>query len=131
MYVYDLSTKTVKSKTWSHLPGCTSVFRWLEHYYCFHGHNFTRFQPVTGEVTGSYPKDARHYFMHCPNFGESFNKSDCRILRKLAKPSGRGRAQSCVVFIVEWHWKWQYIAMLTKLGPSHLSCHHNLHWCCP
>ncbi|XP_013866100.1 hemopexin [Austrofundulus limnaeus] len=73
VYVYDLSTKTVKSKTWSHLPGCTSVFRWLEHYYCFHGHNFTRFQPVTGEVTGSYPKDARHYFMHCPNFGHGGN----------------------------------------------------------
>ncbi|TNM94220.1 hypothetical protein fugu_002396 [Takifugu bimaculatus] len=69
VHVYDLSTKTVKTKTWSHLPACTSAFRWLEHYYCFHGHNFTRFNPISGEVNGTYPKDARHYFMRCPNFG--------------------------------------------------------------
>uniref|UniRef100_A0A3P8TIG3 Hemopexin n=1 Tax=Amphiprion percula TaxID=161767 RepID=A0A3P8TIG3_AMPPE len=69
VYFYDLATKTVKTKTWSHLPQCTSAFRWLEHYYCFHGHNFTRFHPVSGEVTGNYPKDARNYFMKCPNFG--------------------------------------------------------------
>uniref|UniRef100_A0A8C7YN27 Hemopexin n=1 Tax=Oryzias sinensis TaxID=183150 RepID=A0A8C7YN27_9TELE len=69
VHVYDIVTKTVKTKTWPHLPACTSVFRWLEHYYCFHGHNFTRFQPVTGEVTGNYPKDARRYFMRCPDFG--------------------------------------------------------------
>ncbi|XP_015233505.1 PREDICTED: hemopexin-like isoform X2 [Cyprinodon variegatus] len=69
VHVYDIATKTVKTKTWSHLPSCTSAFRWLEHYYCFHGHNFTRFHPISGEVTGTYPKDARHYFMSCPNFG--------------------------------------------------------------
>lgn len=68
--MYDLSTKTVKTKTWAHLPACTSAFRWMEHYYCFHGNNFTRFHPVSGEVNGTYPKDARHYFMKCPNFGE-------------------------------------------------------------
>ncbi|KAG8004600.1 Hemopexin, partial [Nibea albiflora] len=70
VHVYDISTKTVKTKTWDHLPVCTSAFRWQEHYYCFHGHNFTRFNPVTGEVNGTYPKDARAYFMSCPGFGE-------------------------------------------------------------
>ncbi|KAL3999302.1 beta-1,4-N-acetylgalactosaminyltransferase 2 [Sarotherodon galilaeus] len=69
VYVYDIVTKTVKTKTWPHLPLCTSAFRWAEHYYCFHGHNFTRFNPVSGEVSGTYPKDARNYFMKCENFG--------------------------------------------------------------
>ncbi|KAK7130370.1 hypothetical protein R3I93_019869 [Phoxinus phoxinus] len=68
-YSYDIKTKTVKKKMWTHLPNCTSAFRWLEHYYCFHGFNFTRFHPVSGEVTGTYPKDVRHYFMRC---GEGF-----------------------------------------------------------
>nr|XP_057941845.1 hemopexin-like isoform X2 [Doryrhamphus excisus] len=69
VHVYDISTKSVKTKTWSELPACTSALRWLEHYYCFHGNNFTRFHPVTGHVNASYPKDARRYFMTCPNFG--------------------------------------------------------------
>uniref|UniRef100_A0A673BL56 Hemopexin n=1 Tax=Sphaeramia orbicularis TaxID=375764 RepID=A0A673BL56_9TELE len=69
VHVYDIATKTVKVKTWPNLPVCTSVLRWLEHYYCFHGHNFTRFHPITGEVNGPYPKDARHYFMRCADFG--------------------------------------------------------------
>nr|XP_019960730.1 PREDICTED: hemopexin-like [Paralichthys olivaceus] len=69
VHVYDIDTKTVKTKTWSHLPVCTSVLRWLEHYYCFHGHNFTRFNPLLGDVKGPYPKDSRNYFMSCDNFG--------------------------------------------------------------
>ncbi|XP_051982831.1 hemopexin isoform X3 [Xyrauchen texanus] len=69
VYNFDIKTKSVKKKVWSHLPNCTSAFRWLEHYYCFHGHHFTRFHPVSGEVTGTYPKDARKYFMRC---GEGF-----------------------------------------------------------
>lgn len=71
VHVYDIPTRTVKTKTWSNLPACTSALRWLEHYYCFHGHNFTRFHPVTGEVSGMYPKDARNYFMKCDNFGKT------------------------------------------------------------
>ncbi|KAF5905455.1 hemopexin, partial [Clarias magur] len=67
--MFDIKTKTVKNKVWDHLPVCTSAFRWLEHYYCFHGHNFTRFHPVTGKVEGNYPKETRRYFMRCPNFG--------------------------------------------------------------
>ncbi|KAL6115488.1 hpx [Pungitius sinensis] len=69
VHIYDITTRTVKTKTWSHLPVCTSALRWLEHYYCFHGTNFTRFNPVSGEVSGAYPKDARHYFMKCTDFG--------------------------------------------------------------
>lgn len=69
VYNYDIATQSVKEKQWAHLPNCTSAFRWLEQYYCFHGHNFTRFHPVSGEVNGVYPKDSRHYFMSCPNFG--------------------------------------------------------------
>uniref|UniRef100_A0A4W5NI76 Hemopexin n=1 Tax=Hucho hucho TaxID=62062 RepID=A0A4W5NI76_9TELE len=69
VYNYDIATQSVKVRQWAHLPNCTSAFRWLEQYYCFHGHNFTRFHPVSGEVNGAYPKDARHYFMSCPKFG--------------------------------------------------------------
>ncbi|KAG7239343.1 hypothetical protein INR49_029331 [Caranx melampygus] len=69
VHVYDITTKTVKTKTWPHLPVCTSALRWLEGHYCFHGHNFTKFNPVSGEVTGNYPKDARNYFMRCTGFG--------------------------------------------------------------
>ncbi|KAM6945313.1 hemopexin [Aplochiton taeniatus] len=76
IYTYDIATKLVKRKQWSHLPNCTAAFRWLEHYYCFHGYSFTRFHPVTGEVVGTYPKDARHYFMRCPNFGGIYMRLD-------------------------------------------------------
>ncbi|KAK2856782.1 hypothetical protein Q5P01_005517 [Channa striata] len=69
VHLYDVATKKTKTKTWPDLPVCTSALRWLEHYYCFHGHNFTRFNPVSGEVTGDYPKDARNYFMKCADFG--------------------------------------------------------------
>lgn len=79
VYVYDIFTKIVKTKTWDRLPLCTSAFRWAEHYYCFHGHNFTRFNPVSLEVSGTYPKDARSYFMKCENFGEFIKK---RILER-------------------------------------------------
>ncbi|XP_056445019.1 hemopexin-like [Gadus chalcogrammus] len=66
---YDVATRTVKKKEWPQVPPCTSVLRWMEHYYCFQGNNFTRFHPVTGGVEGAYPKDARAYFMDCPNVG--------------------------------------------------------------
>ncbi|XP_023251217.1 hemopexin [Seriola lalandi dorsalis] len=69
VHVYDIATKTVKTKTWAHLPVCTSALRWMEGHYCFHGHNFTRFNPVSGEVSGIYPKDARDYFMRCADHG--------------------------------------------------------------
>ncbi|CAL8320242.1 unnamed protein product [Merluccius merluccius] len=65
---YDTQTKKVKSSHWSHMPNCTAALRWQNHYYCFHGNQFTKFHPVTGTVTGTYPKDVRDYFMKCPNF---------------------------------------------------------------
>ncbi|XDV25560.1 hypothetical protein PO909_029460 [Leuciscus waleckii] len=81
-YIYDIKTKIVKKKMWTHLPNCTSAFRWLAHYYCFHGYNFTRFHPVSGEVTGTYPKDARNYFMRCgAGFGESSHGGGAKRLR--------------------------------------------------
>ncbi|KAJ3584806.1 hypothetical protein NHX12_015301 [Muraenolepis orangiensis] len=70
VYHYDLATRTAKKKTWPQVPACTSAFRWMEHYYCFHGNNFTRFNPMSGLVVGNYPKDARAYFMQCSGFGE-------------------------------------------------------------
>ncbi|XP_014007262.1 hemopexin [Salmo salar] len=77
VYNYDIATQLVKKRQWAHLPNCTSAYRWLEQYYCFHGHNFTRFHPVSGEVNGVYPKDARHYFMSCPNFGHGGKAPKC------------------------------------------------------
>uniref|UniRef100_A0A8C7FP48 Uncharacterized protein n=1 Tax=Oncorhynchus kisutch TaxID=8019 RepID=A0A8C7FP48_ONCKI len=70
VYNYDIATESVKERQWAHLPNCTSAFRWLEQYNCFYGHNFTRLHSVSGEVNGVYPKDARHYFMTCPNFSK-------------------------------------------------------------
>ncbi|KAK6309530.1 hypothetical protein J4Q44_G00194110 [Coregonus suidteri] len=68
VFHFDTHTKKVKASQWDHLPNCTSALRWLDHYYCFHGHQFTRFHPWSGTVTGKYPKDARDFFMKCPNF---------------------------------------------------------------
>ncbi|KAI1885206.1 hypothetical protein AGOR_G00217790 [Albula goreensis] len=76
VYHYDIKEKTVEEKEWAHLPNCTSAFRWLEHYYCFHGHDFTKFHPVTGVVIGKYPKDAREYFMRCSKFGDSTDHAE-------------------------------------------------------
>ena len=73
VFHYDTYTKKVKTSQWTHFPNCTSALRWLDHYYCFHGHQFTKFHPVTGSVTGTYPKDARDFFMKCPNFGDFIN----------------------------------------------------------
>uniref|UniRef100_A0A4W5KIL5 Hemopexin n=1 Tax=Hucho hucho TaxID=62062 RepID=A0A4W5KIL5_9TELE len=71
VFHFDTHTKKVKASQWTHLPNCTSALRWLDHYYCFHGHQFTKFHPWSGTVTGKYPKDARDFFMKCPNFSES------------------------------------------------------------
>uniref|UniRef100_A0A8C9T9U7 Hemopexin n=1 Tax=Scleropages formosus TaxID=113540 RepID=A0A8C9T9U7_SCLFO len=75
-YHYDIKDKKVDESKWAHLPNCTSAFRWLEHYYCFHGNTFTKFHPVTGTVTGKYPKDARDYFMRCHKFGKDSNHTE-------------------------------------------------------
>uniref|UniRef100_A0AAX7SDC5 Hemopexin n=1 Tax=Astatotilapia calliptera TaxID=8154 RepID=A0AAX7SDC5_ASTCA len=58
----------VEEKEFKSMPNCTSAFRFMEHYYCFHGHMFSKFDPKTGEVHGKYPKEARDYFMRCSKF---------------------------------------------------------------
>ncbi|KAJ8282257.1 hypothetical protein COCON_G00047760 [Conger conger] len=83
LYYYGMSSKTVKQKKWPLLPHCTSAYRWLERYYCFHGHNFTRFHPLTGDVEPQYPKDARNYFMKCENFGHGGDYVDCNTTAHL------------------------------------------------
>ncbi|XP_067835522.1 hemopexin [Heptranchias perlo] len=69
VYMLDLITNTVKEKTWSGIQHCTAALRWMDRYYCFQGTNFTRFNPVSGEVPDGYPKDARDYFMRCEGRG--------------------------------------------------------------
>uniref|UniRef100_A0AAY4D923 Hemopexin n=1 Tax=Denticeps clupeoides TaxID=299321 RepID=A0AAY4D923_9TELE len=70
IYHFDVKTKKVDEKVFKGMPNCTSAFRWLGHYYCFHGHDFSKFDPMTGEVHGRYPKDARKYFMRCSKYGD-------------------------------------------------------------
>ncbi|XP_041637858.1 hemopexin [Cheilinus undulatus] len=103
VHVYDIATKSMKTKSWPHLPVCTSAFRWLEHYYCFHGHNFTRFHPVSGEVSSGYPKDARNYFMRCPNFGHGSGSgikcSDIKLDAITSDDTGKTYAFSGPIFM--------------------------------
>lgn len=70
IFTYDSSTDKVKQKSWpkeSPITFCTAALYWLGRHYCFQGTDFYRFDPVTGEMaTGTYPKDARDYFIHCP-----------------------------------------------------------------
>uniref|UniRef100_A0A667ZDR5 Hemopexin a n=1 Tax=Myripristis murdjan TaxID=586833 RepID=A0A667ZDR5_9TELE len=68
MYHYDVKTKAVTSKNLQNLPSCTSAFRFMEHYYCFHGHQFTKFDPKTGDMHINYTKNAQDYFMRCSTF---------------------------------------------------------------
>ncbi|XP_041663611.1 hemopexin [Cheilinus undulatus] len=67
---YNVKTKAVEAKEFRSMPNCTSAFRFMEHYYCFHGHMFSKFDPKTGDVQAKYPKEARDYFMRCAKFGE-------------------------------------------------------------
>uniref|UniRef100_A0A3Q2DKT4 Hemopexin a n=1 Tax=Cyprinodon variegatus TaxID=28743 RepID=A0A3Q2DKT4_CYPVA len=70
IYHYNVKTKAVDKKEFHSMPNCTSAFRFMEHYYCFHGHKFSKFDPKTGEVHGRYPKEARDYFMRCSKFSD-------------------------------------------------------------
>ncbi|XP_056144988.1 hemopexin-like [Lampris incognitus] len=73
IFHYNVRTKAVEEKEFKSMPNCTSAFRFMDHYYCFHGHQFSKFDPKNGEVHGRYPKEARDYFMKCSKFG---NDSD-------------------------------------------------------
>lgn len=70
IYHYNVRTKAVEEKEFQSMPNCTSALRFMEHYYCFHGRMFSKFDPKTGEVHGRYPKPARSYFMRCSKFGD-------------------------------------------------------------
>nr|AID59463.1 Wap65-1 [Scophthalmus maximus] len=70
IYQYHVATKAVNEKEFSSMPNCTAAFRFMEHYYCFHGHMFSKFDPTTGDVHGRYPKEARVYFTRCSKFSE-------------------------------------------------------------
>nr|ABW07853.1 warm temperature acclimation protein 65 KDa-1 [Ictalurus punctatus] len=70
IYHFDLDTKEVHEKEFKSMPNCSAAFRYAGHYYCFHGHDFSKFDPNTGEVNGKYPKEAREYFMSCPHYGD-------------------------------------------------------------
>lgn len=72
IYHYNVRTKVVDEKEFKDMPNCTSAFRFMEHFYCFHGHMFSKFDPKTGEVQGKYPKEARDYFMRCAKFSKCF-----------------------------------------------------------
>ncbi|KAF7215369.1 hemopexin [Nothobranchius furzeri] len=67
VYHYIPQNKTVHKEDFT--LNCTSTFRFMEHFYCFRGHKFSKFNPRTGEVNGKYPKEARGYFMKCSKFG--------------------------------------------------------------
>ncbi|XP_070693864.1 hemopexin isoform X1 [Pempheris klunzingeri] len=70
VYHYNVRTKAVEAKEFKSMPNCTSAFHFMEHFYCFHGHMFSKFDPKTGEVHGKYPKEARDYFMRCSKFSD-------------------------------------------------------------
>ncbi|KAM9342289.1 hemopexin [Pholidichthys leucotaenia] len=69
IFHYNVRTKAVDEKEFK-MPSCTSAFRFMDHYYCFHGHMFSKFDPKTGEVHGKYPKEARDFFMRCSKFSD-------------------------------------------------------------
>ncbi|XP_013886185.1 hemopexin [Austrofundulus limnaeus] len=76
IYHFGIKSKKVVEKTFENMPNCTVAFRYLGHYYCFHGHKFSKFDPKTGEVHGKYPKEIRGYFVRCPKFGDDSNHLD-------------------------------------------------------
>ncbi|OCT96314.1 hemopexin isoform X2 [Xenopus laevis] len=74
VYIYSTQeVPAVKQRQWAALGNCTAALRWLERYYCFNGINFTRFDPVSGEVLSARPLDARDYFVTCPGRGHGHN----------------------------------------------------------
>ncbi|NXJ57142.1 HEMO protein, partial [Spizaetus tyrannus] len=66
VYAFDLALRVTKPRSWPGLGPCDAALRWLERYYCLRGTHFQRFNPLTGEVYPSYPRDLRDYFIPCP-----------------------------------------------------------------
>ncbi|XP_056407293.1 hemopexin [Hyla sarda] len=70
VYIYSPQDKpAIKQRSWATLGRCTAALRWMEKYYCFNGVNFTRFDPVSGQVLSPRPLDTRDYFVRCPGRG--------------------------------------------------------------
>uniref|UniRef100_A0A663EUA3 Hemopexin n=1 Tax=Aquila chrysaetos chrysaetos TaxID=223781 RepID=A0A663EUA3_AQUCH len=69
VYAFDLALRVTKPRSWPGLGPCDAALRWLERYYCLRGTHFQRFNPLTGEVPPSYPRDLRDYFIPCPGRG--------------------------------------------------------------
>ncbi|XP_061826946.1 hemopexin [Nerophis lumbriciformis] len=76
IYHYHVKSKAVDKKEFKTMPNCTSAFHYMGHFYCFHGHMFSKFDPKTGEVDGKYPKEAIDYFMKCSKFGDNSDNLD-------------------------------------------------------
>ncbi|KAM9486808.1 hemopexin [Clarias gariepinus] len=74
IYHFDIDSKEVHHKEFQSMPNCSAAFHYTGHYYCLHGHHFSKFNPNTGEVHGRYPKEARDYFMSCPHYGDKTEK---------------------------------------------------------
>ncbi|CAJ1079833.1 Hypothetical predicted protein [Xyrichtys novacula] len=73
IFHFNINSKSVAVKEYESMPNCTSAFRFMGNYYCFHGHMFSKFDPKTGEVHGKYPKEARDFFMRCSKFSNESN----------------------------------------------------------
>ncbi|KAM4044290.1 hemopexin isoform 3-T4 [Anomaloglossus baeobatrachus] len=75
-YIYSSGEQPpVKQRHWP-LGICTAAVRWLERYYCFNGINFTRFDPVSGQILAPRPLDSRDYFFRCPGRGGWYFRLD-------------------------------------------------------
>uniref|UniRef100_A0A8C6UXL8 Hemopexin a n=1 Tax=Neogobius melanostomus TaxID=47308 RepID=A0A8C6UXL8_9GOBI len=51
IYHYHMNTQTVDKKHFESMPNCTSAFHFMENYYCFHGHQFSKFNPKPERCT--------------------------------------------------------------------------------
>ncbi|XP_030641828.1 hemopexin [Chanos chanos] len=70
IYHFDVHSHKTEEKDFKGMPNCTAAIHYLGSYYCFHGHEFSQFDPETGKVHGKYPKEIRSYFMRCSDFGD-------------------------------------------------------------
>uniref|UniRef100_A0A672YKL6 Hemopexin a n=1 Tax=Sphaeramia orbicularis TaxID=375764 RepID=A0A672YKL6_9TELE len=78
VYHYNIQTKAHTASTLTTMPNCTAALRFMDHYYCFHGHMFSKFNPKTLEVPAEkYPKEARDFFMKCRDHTEHSERERC------------------------------------------------------
>ncbi|KAM3932819.1 hemopexin, partial [Leptodactylus fuscus] len=86
-YIYSPQEEPrVKQRHWAALGNCSASLRWLGRYYCFRGVNFTRFDPVTGQVLSPRPLDTRDYFVRCPGRGHGHAAQQNATLMSIKDP---------------------------------------------